>query len=157
MQNDPTLHLRVILRHLESKQLDRSTVHHGHSGGGIRRPFTREQRDFPREELDSQPSHERNFHREFIREEARPDGHIDPTRLDRVQERSEFRRIVLAVAIDSRDIVVPHLPSELEAGLDRSANTEVEWIGDRKRTGPLRDGRRVVNRSIVDDEDVGIG
>ena len=75
-------------------------------------------------------------------------------RSDRLDDRGELRRIVLAVAVDADSEVEVVLERVAEAGLHGAADAEVERQAQHPRAGCARDLGGAVVRAVVDHEDL---
>src|SRR5579885_1764587 len=65
--------------------------------------------------------------------------------------------IVLPVGVDSERVFVAGAAGELEPGLNRAADPQVERVADNESAGPPGFPRGRVQRSVVDDQNVRFG
>ena len=72
----------------------------------------------------------------------------------RLEDATELRRVVLAVAVDAHGDVVAVLEREPEARLHGAADAEVERQAQHVRALRRGDVRRAIGRAVVDDDDV---
>src|SRR6185437_10662836 len=90
-------------------------------------------------------------------EEARSDDDVGVARLHRREKRQQPARVVLAVRVNPKHVVVAHAPSELETGLDGATYSQVERMTEHECPGPPCYASGLIYRPVVDDEDVCLG
>ena len=147
------LDLRVVVRVVGCEQADAEPVHGPEARGRVGDALAHDHRDECREDPDSDPAAE-GASVVAVSDEAGADDHVRAPVDDRLQQRRDLVRIVLAVAVDLHGEVEAVLERVLVAGLDRAADPEVEGEPDdpRARLGGEPGGR--VGRAVVDDEDL---
>src|SRR5207248_6521017 len=86
--------------------------------------------------------------------EARADGDVGLAGKHRLEDRSELPRVVLAVAVEAHGEIEVVLERVAEAGLDGSADPEVEREPDHLRPSGAGDLRGPVGGAVVDHDDL---
>jgi len=155
MKHQDRLDLGIVVRVIAREELDPAPVGDAKARGRVGDPLPGDRGQHDREDEVADPAADRHAVA-GVAAKATPADHVRLVArgVELREEVVDVRRLVLAIAVDLRGDVVAVPQGVLEAGLHRAADADVEGMADDHGAARLGLGRGVVDRAVVDHDDV---
>src|SRR5258708_6722956 len=128
LQYNECLYLRIFEREAFREYFEGLAIDAHESGCRIMHPFSQDGAQNEPEYVDSDRPQETGVPAVAV-VESRPDYHVATGVAQRRHDLQDIARVVLAIAVDSDDVVVPQLERQLVAGLDAAPQAEAMGQG----------------------------
>src|SRR6185369_13080631 len=151
-RRDDRFHLGVVVGVVAGEQLDGLLAVAAETGGGVLDGVTGEKLDQAVKDPGAEPAGDP--HLVAAGQGARADDQVGLAPPDQLGDLEDLVAAVLAVAVELDGEVVAPLAGELEAGLDRAADAQVEGVGNHVRAQLFGHQGGVVARAVVHHQQV---